>query len=213
MSEQTGISRKDIARIACTAVIAAGAWYALARPAGERLAVARAQLAHASTELDLRRTGAVSTADSANVLAELAARQAELTERFGRSTDPSRTYDAYGRLAREAGVTMERIEPTSASRASRQSPQSAQGGRSHFEQRGFTIDVTGSYEAVARFIGTVESELGLVRVSSIQLASLEHESKSQTVRATVETTHYLPRGLDAETAPGTPARPGTETTR
>lgn len=213
MSEQTGTSRKDITRIACTALIAGGAWYALARPAGERLAIARAQLANASTELDLRRTGAISTADSAGVLAELAARKAQLNERFDRSTEPSRIYDAYGRLAREVGVTVERIEPAPASRVARQGTQSTPGGKTHFQQRGFTIDVSGSYESVARFIGAVEGQLGLARVSAIQLASLENDSKSQSVRATIETTHYLPRGLDSETAPGMPAATGPESTR
>src|SRR5262245_15329644 len=177
--------------ILCAAAVGA-TWYFVARPmeAGLRFQ----QSAFAATQAQLRQHEATlqSEPNMAPTIRSMSDRLHAITTWAAKSGDTGGLYEAFRDLAAKTGVRIEVIEPNGARQPSRPS-----GGRSKTdlvtcELAGYTIDISGSYEAIARFIGACDTQLGASKVVSFRMSPAPGSPPGEpasVVVASVETVH------------------------
>jgi hypothetical protein len=105
------------------------------------------------------------------------------------SGNATRLYDAVHDLARINSVRLARIEPSTGRGAVQPTP--TKGAFKGAETFGYTLEVTGTFESVSRFIDSCERSLGVSKVAAFHLAPqiVGSSSTDPVVTATVETSH------------------------
>lgn len=186
---QPSTAKKHTTRAAVATLAACAAWALLVRPLENKAAAQHALLANSQREVEQFEDGSETVADLAPAIDSMRKQLDTVYNRAALSGDPGRLYDALRRLATSTNVRIERIEPSTARQAAhtgQRQPHEVIAGTS-----GYTIEVTGTYAAVAEFVNACESQLGASRVGTFRIASSAPTSVGQTpvVSAVVETVH------------------------
>lgn len=164
-----------IKAVAIKAVTAAGlfaaVWLLTVKPADaslrERNQLLEAQ-AHAINDYALRTRHEDTTAIA---LANLAAHAEHFADRLTRHPTDASIYDAIESAASANGVRVHRTEPRPAPRKPRSTKSSANPDPVGVTVAEFSVELSGSYGAVAAFLDTIGKTLGLARVVEVRLAS------------------------------------------
>lgn len=188
-SAQPSPAKKHGTRAAVAALAACAAWALLVRPLEHKAAAQHALLANSQREVEQFEDGSQTVADLAPAIDSMRKQLVTVYSRAAISGDSGRLYDALRRLATSTSVRIERIEPSTA----RQAAHSGQHQPREViaETSGYTVEVTGTYAAVADFINACENQLGASRVTTFRMASSAPTPDGQTpiVSAVVETVH------------------------
>lgn len=193
-------NRKLFAEGAIVAAIAAGLGMLVTEPLHRRLDDARARLESAQSAIA---SGAEASARAPEWRAA-DARSSRVLSRIRElstvATDASTLHQRLTAIASSCGVTLDRIQPMSIEPATRRATAAA--GRAAAAPASpdarqpalastalCSIEAAGSYEAVARFLGDIESSLGISRVQTARLTPRSPD-RGGGVQATIETTHW-----------------------
>jgi hypothetical protein len=189
-------TRRQVSEAAIVLAVCAGAWSAFVGPLHARLAAAQGALAAARTEIqqhtgDGSGAGAADAGAGTNVpVSALEARAAELDRLSARCGSAPAVYDTLMALAQEQGVRIDRLQPRIVGRRGEKRPTADQA----VEPIGFTVDVTGDYEAVARFVAAIQDQGETTAVTASRIApapgALGTDAPATTVAASIETEHY-----------------------
>lgn len=156
-----------------------GIWNFVVRPAGVGLTEARAEIEIATAEREERVSRATERpSDGSQLLSRLEVQAQEIETRVGVERDPSKQFAAYRRLATDAGLSLQRIEPLSSARRTERNDTGAT-----LYTAGHRMTVNGKYERVARFLDAIQESDGLNKVTSLRLAPAPGPGK---VDATIE---------------------------
>lgn len=139
-----------------------------------------------------------------------AAREIELiVERSAPARDTARLNAGIEAIAANSGVEVQRTQPREAAGPALTPPTHASADPAAPQPVrpdavvGLTLDVAGTYGAVAAFVGALETDLGFTRVISLRMAPEgEHVDR---VRATITTAHFAFSPPVAPTPAPTPA--------
>lgn len=155
-------TRQHIAWIVVLCATLAGAWHAVVKPAHVDLdrAVQRrdalvaqiAQEQHDHPEADLAR-----------LRAELIELADDYLALWDAAVEPNRIYERLDDMATVSGLTLESIDP----RRVRARPRGRVGDE--VQSGGHLLHAVGRFHAVARFVGALETGLGVARVDAIDL--------------------------------------------
>lgn len=183
-------------------------WYMAARSLHVSVAQGRSELAAGDAEIAAyNQAYSGGEGDPQRAMAELADRQARVRALSRISGDAARVYESLGTIAASCNVRVDRVEPLrSGARDSR--PAVKAGGISiSAESTHYVIEAAGEYPDIARFLGALESRLGLSRVVSVRLAPAPvTPGAPPTISASIETAHF--RLTENDPAKDNPARPG-----
>ncbi len=165
MSDET---RTLMMRLLLLCAVAAGGWHLLVKPLHSRADTLEAELRAALDEVS---TGEViinaAPRDPQYVLASLE-RSAEAYERWWTGPNPkARMYDAVREIARASGVQLTGVEPGRSQ--TRIIGEGDQENDTLLRIESSTIDATGSFEQITRFIQRIGTDLGAVRIESFHL--------------------------------------------
>jgi hypothetical protein len=183
----SGELTRDAVALACgVTLLALGGWYAGLRGL-------HADLGSANAERSLQRValagapGTIEDVDSTAAVLESRIREARSL--IAATPGPETIYDAIQRLARDAGVRLDRLEPTSTT-GKPEDPKKL-GGHA-VESLGFDAEITGDYDKVVAFIAGIENDLGMSKVLSLRVAPLPGSEGDRTaVLAKVTSAHYV----------------------
>lgn len=157
-----------------------GVWYTVVAPNHREVRSLRAQVLSAK---ELVAQNAAGLRDEPLlVMDQLGTRIDRLYSWANASGEPSKLYEEYRRLAQKAGVRVDRIDPGSPAGIKEQAG-------SEFRGESFvcSVDITGEYPRIVKFIEACSTNLGSARVSSFRLAG--GITNPNLVAASIETTH------------------------
>ena len=166
-------------------------WYLGLKPWSE-------SIGHDRSELESMQSALNSQADtilSADQIAELNSRvltaSRQLTVWSQKASESSGLYDRIRRIAEAQQVKIGRIEPKSSGIVpplpGEKPPENAV--IPDIQTTGYAVQVTGSFDNIARFLDALEAGLGSSKVASIRLVPIVTGNR-QSVEATIETIHY-----------------------
>ena len=185
-------SRSFHIKLCAMTLLAAGAWFFTVRPLVTKVAEQRSAIASMSELLENDAAADVTEAQIDSTLTGLRSRVGRIEAWTLRPGESGKLYDNLRGLAKRLDVRIERIEPKG---------ESTLGGTSKAkadvkpavtgETIGYALDVTGRFEAVARFIAACETELGSSRVVSFRITPSIRPSTGgePTVVASIDTQH------------------------
>lgn len=164
-----GGHNKPVVRALIAGVAACAVWYYADRPVQQNLKSRRAALVKAGGEVAINEQTATDEGDLLATIGDMRTRRDELYAQAAKSADMTGLYDSFRKLAIMEGVRIERIEPS----ASQKLPVNhALADREPVgETFGYAVEVSGAYEAIARFIDACERELGTSRVGRFRLST------------------------------------------
>ncbi len=174
------------------AAIAGVCWYGLARPVVMRAGERREALERTERTLERHAEQRVSGAELERARQEVGVRLSNAKAWALRPEESGKLYESFRGLAKAAAVRIERIEPKGESSLGAMTKAKAgEAGGLTARAIGYSLEVTGTYEAVARFLSSCETELGSSRVVSFRLSpSVQARAGGPTlVVATLETQH------------------------
>jgi hypothetical protein len=178
---------RDAVALACgVTLLALGGWYAGLRGL-------HADLGSAYAERSLQRvalSGAPGTIDDVDkTAATLESKIREARSLIAATPGPETIYDSIQRLARDAGVRLERLEPMSNTWKS-EDPKKL-GGHA-VESLGFDAEITGDYDKVVTFVAGIENDLGMSKVAALRVVPLPGREGDRTaVLAKVTSVHFV----------------------
>jgi hypothetical protein len=159
------------------------------RPLEQRLAARQADLEKAKERLAEFEQGVANAAPLEVEIQSLTAQARQINAWTAASGDASRLYDAFRALAAKSSVRIERVEPSSASRTSVPKPKPGNAS----EVFGYTIEITGTYAAVAGFMDDCEQDLGVTKIISFHMSPNTNAgiatSADPVITAIIETSH------------------------
>lgn len=161
-------------------VALSGVWYMVVAPSHREVRSLKAQVE--SAKALVCEDAAAGHDEPLLVMDQLGTRMDRLYAWANASGEPSKLYEEYRRLAQKAGVRVDRIDPGS--------PASFKGqAGTEFRGESFvcSVDITGEFPRIVKFIESCSKELGSARVSSFRLAG--GTTDQNLVAASVETTH------------------------
>lgn len=159
-------------------------WALLVQPIRKDLAAREAAATARGAEIDAGEAEVRALGEAtARRLEELNRRAENWKTLWQRSGDASGLYEALQAAASDAGLTIERIEP-------RRGSGRATVSGAEVSSVGYTLEISGPYPAVAAFLRTVETEMGMSRVESFRVASMRDSARPEVLRATVATSHF-----------------------
>jgi hypothetical protein len=167
-------------------VVAAGAWFATLRSTCGDLASLRAR--HSLQKVAL--AGAPDLGpDHLKTIADLEARIERSNALFDATPSIDSLYDAIQAAGKKADVRVERLEPTQNSRKPLDLSKST---GFHASTLGFEIEINGDFDRVISFITSIESGLGLSKVTSVRAHPMpgQHDSGTKIV-ALITTAHFV----------------------
>jgi hypothetical protein len=138
-------------------------WYFGVRPMEQKLAAKTVEFRSVSAELNEFEQTVATEQPIAAAIEAMTAEARKINGWTAKSGDPARLYDAFHGLATQCGVRIERVEPTAAHGALRKDPQAP-------EAYGYAIEVTGGYQAVAKFMDACEQDLGVTKITSFHMS-------------------------------------------
>jgi hypothetical protein len=167
-------------------------WSLFIKPMHRELAEKQQQLAAQQSRLDqaaLERSRA--EVDPAQLIDEFKSLAMRYEESWSLSADSAAVYAKFDELAGEAGVSIDRIEP------SRTGAGFDMGG-GRVTQCGFVVELRGPYDQVLHFIELTQTRMGLTRVSSVRLNPATVGADQGVVQANLVTEHFGVEGLFAQ---------------
>lgn len=202
-----------LARGLMVCVIAAGSWALVARPTEASLAsrqrslgVMRGDLAKGQKEVGASQAGEES-------LSALSARGEALNDWSAQVGDDTQLFERLGELARARDVKIDRLDPRAAIAPTRDAK--LKDSATQASARACSMDVSGSYESIARFLEDIDTSLGASKVTMFRLSPGVKGggvAKAGVVSATVETVHLRVRTpIPAAMASAVPAARAKET--
>ncbi len=189
----TSAARSYIVRLCVASAVASAAWYFGVRPMRDNLEAQQASLAAAQSEIEAGQIQIMQGEQTpAETIADLRSSATAIEQLWAVSSDASQIYEAIDEIANRYGVVIERLEPR---RGSAVVPsQDEQEDAPVFIELGYSIELVGSYEGVARFIRAIQNELGMARVDSFRISPALTQDLGAQIRASVRTTHYQVEG-------------------
>ncbi|GJQ28517.1 MAG: hypothetical protein HBSAPP03_04010 [Phycisphaerae bacterium] len=183
------MTRQYAMRAAVAALAACAAWALLVRPLERRASAEQARLATSLRELEQIESNAESVADLAPAIESMRGQLGDLYAWASISGDTGRLYESLRRLATASGVRLERIEPAAARQAVRAGAR--QPHEVAVETAGYTVDITGTYAAIAEFVHACEHQLGATRLGALRVSATAPSPSGQAsiLSATIETIH------------------------
>jgi hypothetical protein len=205
------VLRKHVTTALCAAALAGGAWAIGIRPLEASLSRQSQEAARMRSEV------AVAAMDTQGIdqleqARNLAAQRADSTLAWAsQSDDATEIYDAFSRIARAAGVNLQRIDPTgsrtTAARNTSRAPVAKKPAAPAAEVLGYRISIQGTYPQIVEFLGACETQLGASRIVAFRLsanAMVEEGGRTDLLDASIETAHIK------LTMPASPRRPRVE---
>eukprot|EP00913_Durusdinium_trenchii_P006174 g5786.t1 len=133
-----------------------------------RAEVQRAGLAAATAEIEAGQAQIVASQQEPREVIQELREQAESLRRFWSiSADASVLYEEIDAVAKRYGVVVERVEPSRG--GSKGAIGDEQEDAPAFNEIGYSIELVGSYEGVARFLRAIQNELGMARIDSVRI--------------------------------------------
>lgn len=202
----SGPIRKHASRALLTTAAACAAWSILVRPVENKAAAQQALLSISQREIEQFEHDADAGADLAPEIARMRRQLDDVYDWAALSGDPGRLYDALRRLAASSGVRIERIEPSTVRHGARQGAR--QPGDVQVETAGYTVEITGRYDAIADFVRACESDLGASRLSSFRIAATAPtpDGQAPVLSAVIETVHVSLSPPSRKDSPSTEQR-------
>jgi hypothetical protein len=187
-----GVAGKRLAQSLLVGVVAGGLWFFLVQPMERAQAARQSRLEGMRRELDQFNEDAAKREDPAGKLASYDELIASSTAWAAASGDQTRLYDAIRKLADAHDVRLDRVDPSGPRldrSARRGQPDSDASFRADVQS--YRLQVRGSYAHVARFIGSLGSDLGATRVLSFKLSPAGGGERDQPgmVDAEIQTAH------------------------
>lgn len=163
-------------------------WHMGVRPLEVKLREKQAEFASLNQQLAQFREVVATEPPLDATIAALTSRARRVNQATVASGDATRVYDDIHELARTHSVKVARIEPGALRTAARSPGDKGFKGASLLA---YSIEVTGTYESVSKFIDSCDQELGVSRVSGFHIAtqSSANAGKDPTVTGIVETVH------------------------
>ncbi len=192
------VSSSVVAEVLCLSLAVAGAWVLLARPLHGRLE--RLTYEASSARSGLKRMAEVLASDPIapkEATRRITAHASEIQNRCELAGDPSALYETIGEIARAESVGIERMDPkrisvvtgeTTKGRGKKSDKKSSEAPT--VGALGYSIEVTGTYGAIASFIDAIERRAGMSKVVSFRLLPGRDASNPDALRGTIETAHY-----------------------
>lgn len=194
------MNRADVRQIASAGLIACGvcaaAWMFTSRPVRAEAAQSAERARQARERAEEASALSIDAAASLAALERAQERRRVMLELSSRTGDAMSLYEQIGALAAGRGLEMDRARPAAVT--------ARIGKNEEFpgDAVAYTLTVRGGYEAVARFVGDLERELGFSACLRVQLAP-EWRAGEALVTATIETLHLR---VDAARAAAAPAK-------
>jgi Tfp pilus assembly protein PilO len=198
------VQRQTIMRCVVALGIAVLAWQLITRSQQTGLSQARASLAARQEQLAAFAAAPATVADLSVATQTLKGQSKKYLDRLAITADTAKLYESIGNLALRQQLRMERIDPL---RTAGQTAGAA--AKDGFEMSGYSMEVVGTYDGVARFLDQLQNSLGVTRIESLRIEPAVITGKDGSlVRATIETQHLRlpPGGLKVESA-DQPAKP------
>ncbi len=191
MSNST--ARNYVVRLAVISAVASAAWYFVVRPMRDRLMQQRATLVAAQAEISsgLSQIEANERAPE-SAIETLTTRANVLSRLWGVSADASVLYEQIDTIAHRYGVVVERMEPSRG--GARGVVSGEKPDAPTFNEIGYSIELVGPYEGVARFVRAIQHELGMARIDSLRITPAQASAGNTQIRASVKTTHFQASG-------------------
>lgn len=209
--------QRQVIQAIVIAAFAGGVWLGAVRPMESKLAAKQAELKTVSASLNEFESGVAQEEPLAKVIDDLTKQARRVNAWTASSGDATRLYEAFRVIASKCSVRIERVEPSNSSRGSRSAAPS-KNETTTSELFGYTIEITGTYHAVACFMDAVEQELGATKVASFHMspaaastAGLANSPADPLITAILETSHFkltIP-GVDPAPAKAAPPDQGT----
>jgi len=195
-------SRAFAMRAGVVALLAGAAWYGLARPLVGEVATGRAELSAMNAALSNDAGAEVTEAQIESAIGEFQSRVDRIRNWTLRPGESGKLYDGLRGLAQQFEVRIDRIEPKGES-VLQAGPKAKAGEKALVvgQSVGYTLDVSGRFEAVARFIASCETQLGSSKVISFRITpSVRLAAGGEPiVIASIETQHIC---VSLEPTPG-----------
>jgi len=177
--------RVAIVRIAILSIVCAGAWFIIVTPKQQAVAIRRDQIARVETQLSRGITRQAGYGDPCVKGQELRKVAVSLRDFTKTSADPATLYDTYRAFAEEYGVRIDRVEPRIID---------GRRNESMTKRIVYTIDISGTYEAVTRMLNAVETRVGATRIMSFRMTPSPKPNADESVghdwvSASIETLH------------------------
>ncbi len=174
-------------------------WHVGVRPLESKLIEKQAEFAALTVQLAQFQNVVATEPPLDATISALTGRARRVNLATSSSGDATRLYDDIHDIARTHGVKVARIEPGALRVAARSPTDKGFKGASLLA---YSIEVTGTYEAVCKFVDSCDQELGVSRVSGFHVASQNsaNPGKDPIVTGIVETVHLklaIP-GIEAE---------------
>lgn len=184
--------RSNAIKLGVIAVSAAAVWSLTVRPIVARVIEQRSTLASMSYSIENDVAANVADEQVDATLNEVRARLNRVEQWTLRPGDSGKLYESLRGLAKRFDTRIERIEPKGAttlgsSSKAKPDPKAVVSG----ETMGYALDVSGRFEAIARFVAACETDIGSSRVVSFRITpSMRRDSNGEpTVTASIETQH------------------------
>lgn len=199
------LQRHTIMRCVVALGIAVLAWQLIARSQQSGLTQARASLIARQEQLTAFAAAPATVTDLAAATETLKSQSRKYRDRLAITADAAKLYENIGNLALRQQLRMERIEPLRTTGHA-----AGDAAKAGFEMSGYSMEVVGTYDGVARFLDQLQTSMGVTRVESLRIEPAVSVGKDGSlVRATIETHHLRlpPEGLKVELATDHPANP------
>jgi hypothetical protein len=145
-------------------LVACMGWYLGVRPLEKKLDAKKAELKSTNSQLGEFERGVASEAPIGLAIDSLAAQGRQINAWTALSGDEGKLYEAFRSLAAKHSVRIERVEPSSATRSRGANKAGTP------ELSGYTVEVTGTYKAVAQFMDACEQDLGVTKVTTFHMS-------------------------------------------
>jgi len=166
-------------------------WYLGLKPWSESIGRDRSELESMKSALTSQSDNILSADQITELNSRVLTASRQLTVWSQKASESSGLYDRIRRIAEAQQVKIGRIEPKSGGIVpplpGEKPPENAV--IPDIQTTGYAVQVTGSFDNIARFLDALEAGLGSSKVASIRLVPIVTGNR-QSVEATIETIHY-----------------------
>lgn len=188
MKQNQGQVSWMLVAVASFAVIAV--WQLAVRPLDQKLHAKRAGFQSALAELDHgSREMKAATIDPRVLLQGMQETAADFESVFGELAAEPNVYNRFDPLARRAGITIKRLEPSHRDAAFKE-------GAAEVATAGFVVECEGTLDAAAEFLRLIQRENGLSHIVSVRIVPIRTQTGAQElVHLSLKTEHVMITGL------------------
>lgn len=180
--------RKHAIRAACVAVGAVAAWFLLVRPLEQKVSFQQRALATSQREIEQFESASLAEGELEPAIRDMSDRLGTMYHWAQVSGDSGKLYEAIRKLAAASKVRIERIEPSASRQVTKGQPAAHE---PTVETTGYTVEVTGTYEAIATFAEACATQVGASRVNGLRIAANAptKEGEAPILSGSIETSH------------------------